>query len=409
MKYNYFYYSLLLGVLMMVLFTQSFTAQSDTFQIGSRNFHREYTFIYGLNNDVLNSSENIKTGLKIYSDIYYRLLAPTIKNKTIRGGTGFVWSFVGKWSSILWPHEFGHMLRTKQQGGQFSFVKLQFPGVIGNLQMPENATTEQHTLALVGGFEANYLSARDIQFDFFRCNGLYNDELGMAFGSRIMYPLYAYVFSRQNPKDPETWNFEGGDPVNFAKLVWENGNRDVFNSDGSVNNKLVNFYNNAGLISILWNLMDINFYKQVGAFFGNELKGNRPYFVEGENLEWSYGTLFNTSVLGAELYFNNYLKLGSRFFNVYFKYGFPYRNIGLGLTLPDILIYKRISVLGHVDLWSQDYYGNGVSLSSTARYNVDDRLSILAQVGYKSYGYVVGRTTEKGGVGFLGLTYDLNK
>jgi len=95
---------------------------------------------------------------------------------------------------MLWPHEFGHMLRTNQVGGKFSFVKFQFPGVLGKLELPNEATPEHHTLALIGGFEANYLITRDIQLDFFRYSGLYNDELGIAFGNRIMYALYTYAF-----------------------------------------------------------------------------------------------------------------------------------------------------------------------------------------------------------------------
>ncbi len=181
------------------------TEQPDTTSIQPDPFHREYTLIYALKYDVLNSSENFRTGLKLFSDAYYRGLAPKINNKTLRIITGIAWSFVGKWSSMLWPHEFGHMLRTNQVGGKFSFVKLQFPGVLGKLELPADATPDHHILSLIGGFEANYLIARDIQYDFFRYDGLYNDEYGVAFGNRIMYPLYTYVFAHQSPKDPETW------------------------------------------------------------------------------------------------------------------------------------------------------------------------------------------------------------
>jgi hypothetical protein len=142
------------------------TEQTDTTSIQPDPFHREYTLIYALKYDVLNSSENFRTGLKLFSDAYYRGLAPKIKNKTLRIITGITWSLVGKWSSMLWPHEFGHMLRTNQVGGKFSFVKLQFPGVLGKLELPADATPDHHILSLIGGFEANYLIARDIQYDF---------------------------------------------------------------------------------------------------------------------------------------------------------------------------------------------------------------------------------------------------
>jgi hypothetical protein len=382
--------------------------QTDSLRVNNELYHRDYTLIYGIKYDVLNSTENFRTGLKLFNDAYYRGFGSHISNKTVRGITGFTWSFLVKWSSMLWPHEFGHMLRTNQVGGDFSFEKFAFPGVIGILKLPNNATPEHHTLSLVGGFEANYITARDIQFDFFRYNGMYNDEFGLAFGHRIMYPLYAFGFAPQNPKDPETWIKSGGDPVNFTKLVWEMGNRAVINPDGSVNKELVSFYNNAALISIFWNLIDLNTYRQAGAFFGNELAGKRPKFFGNNSFSWSYGTLFNTSVLGAELYLNNYVKLNNRFYSFYLKYGFPFKNNGIGLSTPNIINIKTITIDLQADIWSQYIYGNGFSVNTTAQYILNSKLNIIAQIGYKSKGYLVGRTSQDGIIGFFGLKYNLH-
>ena len=81
--------------------TTLYVVQTDTTSIQPDPFHREYTLIYALKYDVLNSSENFRTGLKLFSDVYYRGLAPQIKNKTLRIITGITWSLVGKWSSML--------------------------------------------------------------------------------------------------------------------------------------------------------------------------------------------------------------------------------------------------------------------------------------------------------------------
>ncbi|MDI6701331.1 MAG: hypothetical protein QME48_08935 [bacterium] len=73
----------------------------------------------------------------------------------------------------------------------------------------------------------------------------------MGFINRIIYPLYTFGFFYQNPEDPKTWEFSGGDPVNFTKLVWQFAGREIIDSTEKVNKDLVKFYNNAALFSIL--------------------------------------------------------------------------------------------------------------------------------------------------------------
>ena len=403
------YFKISLLIFLFTTLTDFCIARTDTTTVEIPVYCRDYSLGYGIRYDVLNVSENFRTGLKLFSDIYYRGLAPDIKNKTLRNIMGFTWSFLGKWSSILWPHEFGHMIRTSQVGGRFSFVRLQFPGIIGKLEMPNNATFEDKTLAIIGGFEANYLMVRDVQFDYHQYNGLYNDELGIAFGNRIMYAFYTYVFSFQNPKEPETWNLEGGDPVNFTKLVWQNAGKEVFNPDSSINEGLLRFYNNAGLLSILWNLIDINLYQQAGAFFGEELKGKRPYFVGNEKFSWAYGTFFNASVLGAELYFHNYIKSDDNFYNVYFRYGFPFKNYGIGIYASDVNVLDKFKLGAQIDLWSQEFYGDGFAFYSNVSYKIFDKLNVFARFGYKQNGYLAGTTTRDGIFGFFGLNYNFKK
>lgn len=367
--------------------------------------YREYKVIYGINSDVLFSSENFRTGLKVYSDCYYRGIINHLNNKNFREITGFVWSFVGKWFSILWPHEFGHVLRTNHVGGKFSFVKMQFPGVLGKLEMPQDATLFHHTLALIGGFEANYIIARNIQSDFYRYGELYNDELGIAFGNRIMYSLYTLVFSPQNPNNANTWENEGGDPVNFTKLVWRNANFDIYDSNGDPNKELVRFYRNAAFASILWNILDLNLYKQACAFFGNELNSKTAFRLGGKDNNWFYGTLYNTSVLGAELYFFNYFTLKQRKIETYFKYGFPIKNYGLGFTFPDIVCKNQFKVDLYLDFWTQKFFDEGFSIQTEINYRFFNSFGVLLNFGYKTEGYLSGKPLSQGITGFLGIKY----
>lgn len=221
-------------------------------------FYRDFTAIYAANHDLLNASENVRSSLKILSDAYQIGLKPRIKSPFLRNATEITWNTVLKWSTLLWPHKFGHLLRTHQHGGRFVFQQFRFPGVVSSLELPTGASTEHHLLALIGGFEANALSARNIQLDFYRHGGLYNDEFGMAFGHRILYPLYAYAFAAQNPKDPQTWIRQEGDPVNFAHLTWQMGNRAVFNADSTVNADIK--------LRVIWSVA--LFERDLSAFWG---------------------------------------------------------------------------------------------------------------------------------------------
>lgn len=103
------------------------------------------------------------------------------------------------------------------------------------------------------------------------------------------------------------------------------------------------------------------------------------------------------------------MKTGNQFYHVYFKYGFPFKNYGLGVSVPDLVRIKRFNLLGQVDFWSQDHYGNGIALSSTSRFEVAKGFNILAQIGYKTKGYIVGKTTKDGIFGYIGLNYDFDQ
>lgn len=268
---------------------------------GEDGFFREYAVGWHSGWDVRNASENWRTFCKVYSDAYYRWLAPALAGSWVRYPLGFVWSFTMRWWSMLWPHEFGHWMRTEGAGGEFRFVRFAFPGIIGRLTLPHSATAEDHLLALIGGFEANHLTAMMVREEFHRRDGLWNDELGLAFGHRIMVPLYALVFAPQDPGRAATWTNAGGDPTTFAKLVWERKGWPLLGADGGPDRRLVRFYNGMVAASLLWTLLDPGFYEEVSAFFGDELKGRRPWGVDVGGVRWSYATLFNTSVLGPEL------------------------------------------------------------------------------------------------------------
>lgn len=369
-------------------------------------FHRDYTLIYATGYDLMNSAVNLNTAGKMVYDAWFRGIAPKITNNTIRNSVGTGWMILTRWALLLFPHELGHWLRARQVGGNFGFERFAFPGIIGWMKLPEDSPIEHHILALIGGLETDALTAREIQENLFYRGGLFNDEYGLAFGHRLMYPLYALFTLPANPRNPEFWKNVGGDPATFVKLIWERSEQLVFLHDSSVNPGLIKFYYWSTILSALWNLSDLNFYSSAASFFGPELGGRNARFLIGDNENgWSYGTLYNPSVLGAELYLLNYLRIKGRFYTGYLRYSFPLNGIGAGIAAPEIISTERLSLGLTADFWQQQFYGRGGALSATINFNLTRNWQITATAGWKTPGYIIGKTTAPGFTATTGLSY----
>lgn len=386
---------------------------STEFNIANK-YHRGYDLIYGLNYDLMNSSVNSRTAGKLIIDAYYRGIEPSIKNNTIKNITGFIWSFATTWSSTMWPHEFGHFLRANEVGGDFRIEKVRFPIAFGKVEFPDDATLVDESMFITGGLEVNHLIANEIQKDYYNYNGLHNDELYTAFFHRVMYPAYTMLFVRIDPKKSENWvNDAGesvcmGDAACFAKLVWERRGNNAINPDGKVSQGLVDLYNHAAWFSVLWNLADINLYHQASALTKGELNGRRPkYLIGNETNGWSYGTLFNASVLGVELYLNNYIRLKDKFYTAYLKYGFPFENYGVGISAYNIFNTKSVVADLNFDFWNQEFYDLGLHGSTNLSFLIGKKFYLSSQLGWKTEGYLLGKSINKGLVGQMGLRYVL--
>lgn len=117
-----------------------------------------------------------------------------------------------------------------------------FPGPEGARRFPEDATLEDELLFAIGGLEVNSRIALGIQRDYYRYNGLYNDELYTAFFHRIMYPAYFGLLAPPiNPADSKNWidtngeQISLGDLASVARLIFERQGKSVLLEDGTVN------------------------------------------------------------------------------------------------------------------------------------------------------------------------------
>jgi len=135
----------------------------------------------------------------------------------------------------------------------------------------------------------------------------------------------------------------------------------------------------------------------VGAAFGKASKIRRPIFLLGDYTNgWTYGTLFNASPLGYELYMQNYLHLNNRQYGLYLKYGRPYQNIGLGFSMNEILRFGNFYADVLAEIWQQDIFGSGASLEFSGKWKLSKHFGLNFNLGYKSEGYVLGKQLNAG-------------
>jgi hypothetical protein len=296
-------------------------------------WQKEYTFGVYNNYDLRNSSTNAIGLFRVLNDGFESNVASGMKPGPGKLAND-VFTFATVYLVMLWSHEFGHYLRAEQVGGKFNFHNFGLPVPYTTASLPTSISLTDESIFVTAGFEVNYLNVRQLQAEFIRQNGIPNRDLSFSFANRLFYPIYTSLVAPVNPKDRNTWIETKGDPVHFILPVYKNhSHNNVFLQDSSVNSDLVNLYNEANLFAYLTSLLDPQFYRELGAAFGSASKSRKPIFLIGDyNNGWTYGTLFNASPLGYELYFQNYLHIRDHHYGLYFKYGRPFKNLGLGLA-----------------------------------------------------------------------------
>ena len=388
--------------LFIIICICSFSALNAQDSLWVRDYH-----IGMYNNlDLRNSSYNAITVHSFVND-FYRKEIKSKMNKTLGNVSYGVFNFMSTYLSLIWSHEFGHSLRAKQVDGHFKIHDFGLPIPYTTMHLPSDINLIDESLSVTGGFEVNYLSVQNIQRKFIARNGLYNEDLGFSFANRIMYPLYTSVIVPVNPKEKDVWINTAGDPVHFILPVFKNySNHQVFLPDSTVNPDLVKFYNHSVMFASFINLLDPHFYKEVGASFGNMDKIRKPKFLIGNyQTGWTYGTMFNASPLGYELYMNNYIHLNEKKFVLAFKYGNPYRNNGFTLGWQNIIESKKLLISTFIDVWNQDFFGKGVAIDMNLGYKVSNKIGIDLTAGYKTEGYVIGKQLGAGPIVGLGFVY----
>lgn len=367
---------------------------------------KEYQFNAYNQNDLRNSSFNAISVNRMLLDAYRKGVKLKLDNKF--GNISYnAFTFATIYLSMIWSHEFGHSFRADQVGGKFKIHNAKLPIPYTTMHLPSDINYVDEALSVTGGFEVNHLTVRKIQSQFLSQNGIFNEDLAFAFANRMMYTIYTSLIVRTDPEEKDVWINTAGDPVHCVLPVFKNySNNKVFLADSTVNPELVKFYNQSAIFGILFNLLDPQFYSETGAAFGDGEKIRHPKFLIGNHENgWTYGTLFNVSPLGYELYMNNYLHLKGYQFTLYAKYGDPFKNNGVGVKWGNTLDMPKLKCALGVEAWDQDIFGKGMSGELEASYTILNKIDLNLTMGYKSKGYVLGKQINSGETIGIGITY----
>ena len=319
---------------------------------------------------------------------------------------GTVWSVAWTYTTVLWPHEFGHWSRAEQLDSKFIFHNLNPILPHTTVEMPDSATFADSALLSVGGFEVNAMVARQAELDFYADGGAWSDELGHALVNEMFFPIYAGIFPAK-AQEAETWIKTRGDPVHVVLPVFQrHTGRDPIQANGEVDPELVRLYRESVALSLLWSAIDPGTVQRGIAFMEGPFDHREAWMpVDGERLGWTWGTQFQPTPLGYALALSQYLFVADRMFVVGAHYGRPMMNNGLRLAAPDLLRTSRLGVGFVLDGWGQDEYGLGLSAESSLSATLSEHLRLTAAAGYKTEGYLLGRRIEAGPHVRAGLEY----
>jgi hypothetical protein len=370
--------------------------------------YREYDFIAG---DFLELEFIANTGHtmnKLFQDLYYRGFGKNMHGKMQPWVDG-VWYVYWTYFWSLYPHEFGHKTRARQVGGDFIFEGFTFPFPRTRMELPDNLDDGEKTLSVIGGFEINNLMRCKTHMDFYEQNYAFADELVHSFIQEVYYPFYTLIVAPARVNKAATWTETRGDPVEYILSVYQKYyDRPAIREDGSVDPDLIGLYRESFLLNIAWTLMDPMLYCSFKAFRLDARVDDmvmRPKMFGDQQFAWIWGTLFNATPLGYELYLNNYFRLRGRLLKFYIRGGRPYENLGAGIQMPNIIDRERLKLGVAADVWKQDIYGDGINIALEGRYYITSQLGIVLKTAWKQPGYLLGRRVDESALIMGGISW----
>lgn len=430
----------------LLLFFLQFTF-TQNYVFGQDTITRNYQIQVGTRPNIESGSQSFLSISSLLFDQTNQLIKNKVKNKTANlfarvGNFGLVQFYFGSRLYGTIPHEyFGHYSRAREFGIQPKEFNLVFPGFGGNILFftDQNKPALERQMIVAAGPEVTGTMA------YKATQNLYAEEyapthIGFTFLVGKYVDQYLYIQNNVKPfldnpnqyyKDNEAYfknNPVPNDPVGYVLALTESyGYYDGFL------NKNANWVQQFPDMSVYTqnDFIKDQYKRMKSAYLQSALDPANLYFLYGTGLYLIKGKTFfkplmfkikgvsfmpsiraNMGENGIENYYDVFFKVKNLpAFSVNYRIGgnMFHKTKGVGAEFRNFILTDKIKINGQLDYWNNERTKTN-NFNITAGINVTDKknlFSVNGNLGYKSYGNLMGKPFGEGIYGYVGIGMNL--
>ena len=405
----------------------------------SLQIKRDYLFVWGSEPNIDALSIDVhSTSSFLFERLNYEIARNSskyINNGFIRFlNLGFQGS-VGTWIFITIPHETAHYLRGKESGIENIKIHLEAKFMGGYYtvftKLNENTPTERLMVTTAGPELSTLVSYQQIK-DMYSGKPIPPHYSIFQIGAKYVDGYNYYSRVKDFQEDPSKWlnekkgNYSNDrsplkfDPLGFTLTLAEKyGYYDSWLPKDSIwfwEPNDINMYENEFVRdqfrrmkkSYLLALLDPSIINSLYVSAKYIIKGDlysNVFMIPAGNIKFMPSIRANIGMWGIENYFDiHFLYKNILPFSIYYRQG---GNLvediyGFGAEVSNLMVSDYIKINFKGDYWNK----KGFNISSRIQYNYK-RVYLLAKLGYKTYGSLIGEPWDKGVYGYGGIGFDI--
>ncbi|MBI5217926.1 MAG: hypothetical protein HY958_03235 [Bacteroidia bacterium] len=391
----------------------------------------QYSFIFDQNLSSVASAQNLLTLHKSVYESENLYLKPSLfeENTFVKKTLGIGYRFcktvlldniIDHMTGLVQHEVSGHGARYREFGYKESHYSLHlfYPygdghGVAYSGNLPPGLHTSKHEdiLKVIGGNEANDILSYELAYKWLARGKINYRESILYLG--CFHNLSFYILSTKYLNRNNT-----GNDIN-AYIMDINMNESHGTNHPYDIDKLSDFV----ILDLFNTFQYFAAYTYLKTYLWSGSEEQKIPMIPLKNVQYLPSFRLGLSPFGAEFYFDNFLKKESKILNIYFRYGEPtyHHFCGGGIRSDNIFKYKSLTAGIKIDAWDQPsvYIGGktidrykydiGGAVAGIVYYKILNKefpLSLMAQCGYKTAGYLEGEKLSEGAIVRVGICFE---